>query len=29
MQEAFDDLKHGRMAGPFESAEECINDLRS
>jgi antitoxin PrlF len=29
MQEAFDDLKHGRMAGPFESAEEFINDLRS
>jgi AbrB family looped-hinge helix DNA binding protein len=29
MQEAFDDLKHGRMAGPFESVEDFINDLRS
>ena len=29
MQEAFDDLKHGRMSGPFESPEEFINDLRS
>jgi AbrB family looped-hinge helix DNA binding protein len=29
MQEAFDDLKQGRMRGPFESAEELIKDLRS
>jgi AbrB family looped-hinge helix DNA binding protein len=29
MQEAFDDLKHGRMAGPFESAEELIKDLHA
>lgn len=29
MQEAFDDLKAGRMVGPFESVEEFINDLRS
>jgi AbrB family looped-hinge helix DNA binding protein len=29
MQEAFDDLKHGRMRGPFENVEEFIHDLRS
>lgn len=29
MQEAFDDLKHGRIAGPFESAEEMIKELNS
>ncbi len=29
MQEAFEDLKAGRMRGPFENAEEFINDLRS
>jgi antitoxin MazE len=29
MQEAFDNLKKGRMAGPFNSVEEFMNDLRS
>jgi AbrB family looped-hinge helix DNA binding protein len=29
MQEAFDDLKKGKVAGPFESVDELINDLRS
>jgi len=29
MQEAFDDLKKGKVAGPFESMEELIKDLRS
>jgi AbrB family looped-hinge helix DNA binding protein len=29
MQEAFDDVKHGRVAGPFESAEELIKDLNA
>jgi AbrB family looped-hinge helix DNA binding protein len=29
MQEAFDDLKQGRMAGPFESADGLIKDLNS
>ncbi len=29
MQEAFEDLKAGRMVGPFESVEEFIKDLRS
>jgi|SRR6266508_1641738 len=29
MQEAFEDLKAGRMRGPFEYAEEFINDLRA
>lgn len=29
MQEAFEDLKAGRMAGPFESVEDLIKDLRS
>src|ERR671924_1663917 len=27
MQEAFDDLKHGRMFGPCEKVEEFIHDL--
>jgi len=29
MQEAFEDLKAGRMRGPFENAEEFMNDLRA
>lgn len=29
MREAFEDLKAGRLAGPFESAEDLIKDLRS
>ena len=29
MQEAFDDLKHGRLRGPCEKVEEFIHDLRS
>jgi AbrB family looped-hinge helix DNA binding protein len=29
MQEAFEDLKAGRVAGPFESAEDLIKELRS
>lgn len=29
MQEAFEDLKAGRMAGPFERAEDLIKELRS
>ena len=29
MREAFEDLKAGRMAGPFESAEDLIKELRS
>lgn len=29
MQEAFQDLKRGAIAGPFESVEELITDLRS
>lgn len=28
MQEAFEDLKRDRVAGPFESVEELIADLR-
>jgi AbrB family looped-hinge helix DNA binding protein len=28
MQEAFDDLKHGRMVGPFDTAEEAIRALK-
>src|SRR5919108_3936474 len=29
MQEAFDDLTHGRMLGPFETAEEAIRELKN
>jgi hypothetical protein len=29
MQEAFEDLKRGAVAGPFASAEDLIADLRS
>lgn len=29
MQESFEDLKAGRIAGPFKTAEEAINNLRS
>lgn len=29
MQKAFEDLKKGRMAGPFKSVDELIKDLRS
>ena len=29
MREAFEDLKARRMAGPFESAEDLIKELRS
>lgn len=29
MQEAFKDLAHGRMAGPFKTVEELMHDLRS
>ena len=29
MQEAFEDVRGGRVRGPFESAEELIRDLRS
>jgi AbrB family looped-hinge helix DNA binding protein len=29
MREAFEDVKAGRMVGPFESVEEFINDLHS
>ena len=29
MQEAFEDLKQGNVAGPFATAEELIADLRS
>lgn len=29
MQEAFEDLKKGRIRGPFETVEELIKDLRS
>lgn len=29
MQEAFEDVKAGRTRGPFENADEFINDLRS
>jgi len=29
MQEAFEDLKRGAVAGPFEGVEELIADLRS
>src|SRR5919201_3678991 len=29
MQEAFDDLKHGRMLGPFESVEEFKQSLQA
>ena len=28
MQEAFDDLEHGRMVGPFDTAEEAIRALK-
>lgn len=27
MQEAFDDLKHGRMVGPFDSVDDFIKEL--
>ncbi len=29
MREAFEDVKAGRVAGPFESAEELIKELNS
>lgn len=29
MQEAFEDIKAGRVAGPFDSAEDLITELRS
>jgi AbrB family looped-hinge helix DNA binding protein len=29
MQEAFDDLRHGRVRGPFENVEELIKELNS
>jgi AbrB family looped-hinge helix DNA binding protein len=29
MQEAFDDLKAGRMLGPFETVEELITELNT
>jgi bifunctional DNA-binding transcriptional regulator/antitoxin component of YhaV-PrlF toxin-antitoxin module len=29
MREAFDDVKHGRLLGPFKSAEDLIQELRS
>ena len=29
MREAFEDLKKGKIAGPFENAEELITDLRA
>lgn len=29
MQEAFEDVKKGRMRGPFDNVEEFIQDLRS
>ena len=29
MQEAFDDLTHGRMLGPFESVEEFKQSLKA
>lgn len=29
MREAFEDIKHGRIVGPFETAEEAIRELRS
>ncbi len=29
MREAFDDVRAGRVRGPFESVEELIKDLRS
>lgn len=29
MQEAFDDLKHGRIVGPFDSVDDFIKELRS
>jgi len=29
MQEAFDDLKAGRMRGPFETVEDLITELNT
>lgn len=29
MQDAFEDLKHGRMAGPFDNVEDLIKDLNA
>ena len=29
MQEAFDDLKAGRMQGPFETVEDLITELNT
>lgn len=29
MQEAFDDVGHGRVAGPFKNAEDLIKELHS
>jgi AbrB family looped-hinge helix DNA binding protein len=29
MQEAFDDLRHGRMVGPFDTVEEAIRELKN
>lgn len=29
IQEAFEDIKEGRVAGPFETVEDLIKDLRT